>query len=74
VGVRLDARPELFFVLRRVDQAELLSSVATRAVSRARPATGKRIAGDRLSAVFGIDLEDTPPVRTGRPSRPKSRR
>src|SRR5216683_3348616 len=73
VGIRLDARPELFFVLRRVDQTELLSSATVGAVSRTRPATGKRIADDRLSAVFGIELEKTPPMRTGRaggPSRP----
>src|SRR5438093_596504 len=44
VGIRLDARPELFFVLRQVDQAELLSSATVGAVSRAGPAAGKRIA------------------------------
>src|SRR3989449_4858662 len=69
VGVRLDARPELFFVLRQVDQAELLSSATAGAASRAHPAAGKRIADDRLSAVFGIELEDAPPVGAGRPSR-----
>jgi uncharacterized Zn finger protein len=69
VGLRLDARPELFFVLRQVDQAQLLSSATDGAVSRARPAAGKRIAGERLSAVFGIELEDALPVRAGLPSR-----
>ncbi len=77
VGIRLDARPELFFVLRQVDQAELLSSATAGAVSRARTAAGKRIADDRLSAVFGIELEDAPPVRASRgsrSSRPSKRR
>jgi uncharacterized Zn finger protein len=76
VGIRLDARPDLFFVLRRVDQAELLSSATAGAVSRARPTAGKRIADDRLAAVFGIELEDAPPVRAGRarPSRRGTRR
>ncbi len=80
VGIRLDARPELFFVLRQVDQAELLTSATAGAVSRARPAAGKRIADDRLSTVFGIELEDAPPVRAvraaraGRPSRRGKRR
>lgn len=60
VGIRLDARPELFFVLRQVDQADLLGSATAAAVSRPRPAAGKRIADDRLSAVFGIELDDTP--------------
>ncbi|PYM23434.1 MAG: hypothetical protein DMD80_26220 [Candidatus Rokuibacteriota bacterium] len=74
VGIRLDAKPELFFVLRQVDQAELLRSATTGAVSRARPAAGKRIADDRLSAVFGIELEEAP-VRARRPARAnKSRR
>lgn len=69
VGVRLDARPELFFVLRQVDQADLLGSAAAGVVRRGRPAAGKRIADDRLSAVFGIELEEAPRVRGGRPSR-----
>src|SRR5216684_6002110 len=74
VGIRLDARPELFFVLRQVNQAELLSSAAAAAVSLDRPAAGKRIADDRLSAVFGIELEEAPPVRAGRsPRRGKPR-
>jgi uncharacterized Zn finger protein len=73
VGIRLDAKPELFFVLRQVDQAELLSSATAGAVSRAHPAAGKRIADDRLSAVFGIELEDAPPARAGRADRPSRR-
>ena len=73
VGLRLDARPEVFFVLRQVDQAALLSSATAGAVARARPVAGKRIADDRLSAVFGIELEHAPPGRAGRP-RPSTRR
>jgi uncharacterized Zn finger protein len=72
VGIRLDARPELFFVLRQVDQAELLSSATAGAVSHARAGAGKRIAADRLSAVFGIDVEreaSAPPARSGRTAR-----
>ena len=66
VGVRLDARPELFFVLRQVDQAELLSSATAGAVARGRPVAGKRIAAERLSSVFGIELEDASPARATR--------
>jgi uncharacterized Zn finger protein len=61
VGIRLDTRPELFFVLRRVDQAELLTSATSGAVARAGAAGGKRIAADRLGAVFGIELEEEAP-------------
>jgi hypothetical protein len=73
VGIRLDARPELFFVLRQVDQADLLSSATAGAVARARPAAGKRIADDRLAAVFGIDLEDAAPPPARRADRRSGR-
>jgi uncharacterized Zn finger protein len=73
VGIRLDARPELFFVLRQADQAELLTSATAGAVSRSRATTGKRIADDRLSAVFGIELEDATPVRADPEGRPPRR-
>ena len=66
VGIRLDARPELFFVLRQVDQTELLTSATAGAVSRHRPAAGTRIPDDRLAAVFEIELEDPPPARVDR--------
>lgn len=85
VGIRLDARPELFFVLRQVEQAELLRGATAGAVARGRPSAGKRIADDRLAAVFGIDVEDAaaaPSRRAGQHSsrpgrrgpRPRSRR
>jgi hypothetical protein len=60
-------------VLRQVDQAELLGSATAGAVSRARPTAGKRIADDRLSAVFGIELEDAPPAGTRRAGGPPRR-
>jgi uncharacterized Zn finger protein len=64
VGTRLDAKPELFFVLRQVDQAELLSSATSGASSRSRAGggagSGKRIASDKLASVFGIDIVDEP--------------
>jgi uncharacterized Zn finger protein len=74
VGIRLDARPELFFTLRQADQAELLSSATAGTVARGSPASGKRIAEDRLAAVFGIDLEEAPVTRSGRGRRRASKR
>jgi len=75
VAIRLDARPELFFELRQADQAELIDSATAGVVARGRPAEGKRIAADRLSAVFGIELEDGAPAGAARsPRRPSSRR
>ncbi|MBI5364707.1 MAG: hypothetical protein HZA53_16145 [Planctomycetes bacterium] len=57
VGARLDQSPELFFVLRQVDQQELLANAGT-ALSAAGPelAEGRRLADDALDALFGIDL------------------
>lgn len=52
VGARLDAQPELFFLLRGVDQNELLS--ADTLVDDAAPAA---IADDELNNIFGIELD-----------------
>src|SRR2546425_6972963 len=60
VGSRLDQKPELFFVLRQVDQSELIGSAAAGAVSRPRKGTAKQLAADQLADVFGIDIVDEP--------------
>jgi uncharacterized Zn finger protein len=60
VGSRLDQKPELFFVLRQVDQGELIGSATSGAVSRPRKGTAKRVAADKLADVFGIDIVDEP--------------
>ena len=59
VGARLDEKPELFFTLRKVDQADLVSRAGS-AVPRALSANGKgkrRLAASRLEGVFGIELD-----------------
>lgn len=56
VGARLDAEPEIFFTLRQVDQAELVSEAST--AKRLRKTSGKRTLGAAdLESVFGIELE-----------------
>lgn len=60
VGVRLDTAPELFFVLRQVDPSELLSSAATPTLTGAEGADAA-LAGEDLSALFGIDLGNAEP-------------
>ena len=60
VGSRLDQKPELFFVLRQVDQGELISSATSGAVSRSRKGAAKRLTADKLADVFGIDIVDEP--------------
>lgn len=72
VGVRLDEDPEMLFRLRQVAHAELLASATARLADPAAPRrTARRgIAEDRLSAVFGIDLEAGPAQRARPPRRP----
>ncbi|MEY4582537.1 MAG: hypothetical protein RL701_7240 [Pseudomonadota bacterium] len=67
VGARLDQAPELFFVLRQVDQAELVAGVnageVLATVGATKATSGKkRIASGAVAAVFGIELDDAPPV------------
>ena len=71
VGVRLDEDPELLFRLRRVAHADLLAR-ASAALAVTGPKGGARrvIAADRLSSVFGIDLEPRPVSRGRGPARP----
>ena len=59
VGARLDAEPELFFRLRRVDQLDLLTAASSGAALAARGGgTRKRIAKTALTEVFGIELDE----------------
>jgi uncharacterized Zn finger protein len=60
VGSRLDQKPELFFVLRQVDQGELIGSATSGAASRRSRGAAKQLAADKLADVFGIDLVDEP--------------
>ena len=53
VAVKFDADPALFFQLRGVDPADLLSSGADQALV---PAAQASLEGEDLSALFGIDL------------------
>lgn len=66
VASRLDQKPELFFVLRQVDKAELLSGASTADVlsvagAKAQGSTGaRRIAPNAVASVFGIELDEAP--------------
>lgn len=58
-GARLDAQPELLFLLRGVDSADLVSN-ADAAAASSRPDANERIlAQDDVAALFGIDLSPT---------------
>ncbi len=60
VGARLDNQPELFFALREVDQAELLSAATVLPAPRGKGRKVKQIADDDLGAVFDIELDQAP--------------
>ena len=65
VGARLDEKPELFFQLRNVDHADLITAAgAAIAVTRTTKAD-KALKSTDLSALFGIDLDTD---ATGQPS------
>jgi uncharacterized Zn finger protein len=57
VGARLDERPELLFELRKVDEKDLIAEAAGGLpASKRRPAAGRVLVADDLSALFGLDL------------------
>jgi uncharacterized Zn finger protein len=65
VGARLDARPELLFALRTVDEKDLIARAGVGIpFAKKGPASGKRLEVDRLSELFGIELAEDPAPRS----------
>ncbi|MDJ0447131.1 hypothetical protein [Methylocystis sp. JR02] len=60
VGARLDAQPELLFLLRGVDSADLVSNADAGATSSRPDASQRIIAQDDVAALFGIDMSPMP--------------
>jgi uncharacterized Zn finger protein len=61
IGHRLDSRPELLFLLRGVDQQELVAAATKESVSQAvRGDAADALASDELAAIFGIDVGTKP--------------
>jgi uncharacterized Zn finger protein len=57
IGTRLDAEPELLFVLRGVTSSELVRKAADEMAAAAAAAhVAPELAGEDLGALFGIDL------------------
>ena len=73
IGARLDHHPELLFLLRGVDEKQLIAAAgASIPLSQAAPAKGKVLGGADLAGMFGLDMGSDPgipPVKT--PSKPK---
>jgi len=69
IGHRLDTRPELLFLLRGVDQTELVAAATKESVSQAvRGAAAHALAADDLAGIFGIEIggaDQLPEARLG---------
>lgn len=60
VGARLDARPELLFRLRTVNENDLVANIGdVLPMSKQRPDAGKVLEVDDMAALFGLDMGDT---------------
>jgi uncharacterized Zn finger protein len=60
-GVRLDEAPDLLFMLRGVDQSELIASAGDDLLTTKIGVTSDRILADEnLSALFGVDVDPEP--------------
>jgi uncharacterized Zn finger protein len=60
VGARLDASPELLFILRGVDRAELVAKAGEGLPAAKKPISSKRVmAGGDLGALFGVEMVET---------------
>ena len=67
VGARLDSRPELLFVLRGVDQQDLIAGAAAApaaTVGKTAAKSKKVLVNTDLASVFGLDMAD-PSEQTG---------
>ena len=73
VGARLDEKPELFFTLRGVEVSELIASAT--ATAACEPAAGTQpvndaLAGEDLSALFGVELDSGAATVPSKPAAP----
>jgi uncharacterized Zn finger protein len=71
VGARLDKKPELLFVLRKVDHEELISVELDMQTVTTGQGKRRRLANQDLSNMFGIDIEDTTPTAKKRKKPPR---
>src|SRR5215210_2901412 len=74
VGARLDERPELLFVLRGVDEHDLLASAGQDlTLGQPAPCPAKVLEGGDLAALFGLEIAETARTDDPGPSVPKPR-
>jgi uncharacterized Zn finger protein len=69
VGARLDRRPELLFVLRGVDQNELLAGAGSEmALNAGAPAAGKALDDSDVAALFELEMAEVSGPETAAPA------
>jgi uncharacterized Zn finger protein len=81
VGARLDEKPQLLFVLRGVDENELLANAGQDlGLTRAAPSGAKVLDDSDVAALFGLEMaepanSDTPiPTASKQPQQSKTRK
>jgi uncharacterized Zn finger protein len=75
VGARLDQKPELLFQLRAVDETDLLAQLDTALpLAKGAPEAGKMLAGDDLSALFGLEMDAGQPAAAAGDAAPPRRK
>jgi uncharacterized Zn finger protein len=71
VGARLDETPQLLFVLRNVDENELLGHIEQDfPLTRATPSAAKVLNDSDVSALFGLEMTDTARIEAPAPVPP----
>ena len=66
IGARLDERPQLLFVLRGVDENEMLAGAGQDlAISKSAPAAAKVLDDSDVAALFGLEMAE--PINSGVP-------
>ncbi|MEO8362720.1 MAG: hypothetical protein ABI672_22030 [Vicinamibacteria bacterium] len=77
VGARLDRSPELFFLLRQVDQKDLIAQAGQALAQPPVPvAAGRVLSADGLEDLFGLDLGEaasSPPTQPALKTPPKKK-
>ena len=72
VGARLDEKPQLLFVLRGVDENELLANAGQDlALTRAAPGAAKILDDSDVAALFGLEMAESADSDTVIPTAPK---
>jgi len=72
VGARFDHRPELLFLLRGVDEKELIAGAGA-SIPKSKTASAKILDQNDLD-IFGLDLVEQMPSSAGTPGTPNSRK